>query len=221
MRFRERVGQCILALGFLSGCAGARAGEHPVSPAAGEPRMLKAVTLNRALDVIQSRADAGSMGASFRPMPGALIGSVFSDPVLLVPVRFGENFSLPLSDLARSIAPVAQPANAQTLGMGMVVTPAETRLARLGTFFYDGDTKKDVSGAGMFDALTRENMMLMYFDRPCTVHGDMQALGKTVSIALDVTAPGVYWIRLAEVDATHQKLIVDASNTPVWYARTE
>jgi hypothetical protein len=225
LQFLKRSGQLALTLLLLNGCAGPAGGERSAEPSivstTSGARAMKVVATNKGNETVSSRADERNLSASFRAIPGALVGPVVADSILFIPVRFGETIALPLADLQKSIAPLASPEIAGMLAIGVVVQPSDARFVRVGTFFYDRDKERDVLGAGMFDADTGENIMLAYFDRPCTIRGVVQAEGKAISISVDIPEAGMHWIRLADVDATHQKLFNDASNTPLRYAVTE
>jgi hypothetical protein len=221
LQLLKRSGQLALALLLLNGCAAPPGREGLATSTTDSAATFEVLALNEAHELIPSRAADRSLSASFEAIPGALMGPVLGDPVLLVPVRFGVSFDLRLTDLERSIAPLAQAENAAMHALGVIVQPTATRLARIGTFFHDPGLKRDVLGAGIFDSLSRENVMLVYFDRSCTVRGEMQALGKTVSISLNIPKAGLHWMRLTDTDATHQTLSDDAPKAGLWFASME
>ena len=57
----------------------------------------------------------------------------------------------------------------------------------------------DLIGGGSFtDPASRASMILMYFDRPCTLTGAVTADGSVFHHAIDIPARGFHWLHYDE-----------------------
>jgi hypothetical protein len=166
---------------------------------------------------IDAPANEWDLHVTLRAIPGAFAGHPVDRHSMLIPIRFGNSFDLSMSDLEEAIAPLAQRATGQTTASGISVQPTDTRFLRVATFYYDARAGEDVMGAGFFDPATREHVTLSYFDRPCTVRGTVQDGDGTISIALDIPAAGLYWVRTDDTDPVHSKMTAANPDTVLWY----
>lgn len=106
--------------------------------------------------------------------------------------------SLDLGHLTEKVVHKARPAN-ETDEPGFEVEPRETRIVRLapGLWFPAGQTVR-IKG-GIYDADTRNTLLLAYFDRPSHVTGTDTAytpLESPPRVDIQVDAPGWVWIEL-------------------------
>lgn len=77
------------------------------------------------------------------------------------------------------------------------VEPSDARLARVMLAAFDGRAGSNF-GVGMHDLAARNNLVVVYVDRPCTLRSDAAALpGAGVQYALEFPRAGFYWVRTA------------------------
>jgi len=180
-------------------------------------KTLKTGMVDSNARLIEAPANDWDLHVTLRAIPGAFGGYPVERHSMLLPIRFGDAFDLSMADLEDTIAPLAQRASEQTTASGVSVQPAETRFLRVATFYYDARSGADVMGAGFLDPATGEHVTLSYFDRPCTVRGTVQNGDGTVSIALDVPAAGLYWVRSDHTDPVHAKMTAANPDSVLWY----
>ena len=147
----------------------------------------------------------GLLSATFPAVRGAIWGTPIEENLVRIPVAIGKDFSLNFRELEARIEPLAQPAVGATLD-AVVFDPGATRIARVGTFFFDETNEHYVAGAGFKDAVTNDLLLLVYFDRPCSVHGIMVAQEQSAEINISVPKAGLRWLRVTQIDPNRSKL---------------
>lgn len=215
-----RLSKHVHAIGFtllLAACA-TPADHGAVAPAEQRnTKALKTAMLDAGGEPVDAPANQWDLQVSLRAIPGAFGGAPFATHSMLIPIHIGESFALPMSELEASMTQLAQRASEQTVASGISVEPADTRFARVATFFYDSGSGRDVMGAGFLDAVTRETVTLSYFDRPCKVRGTVREGALQISVAMDVPAAGFHWVRTDTTDPTHWKMVREDPDATLWY----
>lgn len=194
MAFRALLLPALMAAA-LCGCAG------PGSQAGGEPT-VKVV-------------GSPSLVAAFPVITGAVWGPPDTEPLVFAPAPFGATMTLPLKELEQKIRPIASPATPQSLEAGLVVQPEDTRLARVGTFFADKEQERYVFGAGFVDENTGDFLVLVYFDRPCTLSGTVTGQELPTHYQVQVPAAGLHWLRTRKIDGTRYEVEYEAGRATV------
>jgi hypothetical protein len=128
-------------------------------------------------------------------IPGALYGSPQSKGAFMATTDADLRFSLEIAaqssqvDLAAATSKVA----------GVVVEPESTRFVRMGTFPFDAQSGEAIGGGGLVDPITREAVLLVYVDRPCTMRGTAKFGDATLEHDLRFSKVGFHWVRLVQL----------------------
>ena len=141
---------------------------------------------------------------------GLVRGAVFGNPSVTLHEETGNlrQFSLDLNALAASTGQYAEPLTAAALAQGFRIEPAETRIARVGTYNYDALTGAAIGGTAFIEPVDRGLLILIYVDRPCRLSGTVR-VSETQSAELDALVPdaGFHWLRVLDEDPNHQRMI--------------
>jgi hypothetical protein len=80
----------------------------------------------------------------------------------------------------------------------MQIEPADARVARLSPFVLPLDNILPVGTAEWLDADTGDRLMLVYFDRPARIRGEIVYEGRNLRFDIEATEAGYVWIRQPE-----------------------
>lgn len=149
---------------------------------------------------------------------GEIWGNTSTKPVARLPASFGGVIHLSTSELAQRIAPLATAPTPAMRQHGPSIDPPDTRLARVGTFFYDARTDEAVLGAGFYDAVTKDPMLLVFVDRPCRITG--MSVSGIEQAAFDVAIPsaGLHWLRIRLPEPQRAVLTYDDGRGAILFA---
>lgn len=136
-----------------------------------------------------------SLMAEFPVVVGSLWGMPEDSALERIPIRPFQAFQLDLGRVEQELKSKARPPNELMTGDGLEISPREVRTARLGTFVFDTQQAKTVGGAGFFEAVSIDPVMLAYFDRPCEIHGLMDTQSAKAFMDVSIPAAGLYWLR--------------------------
>jgi hypothetical protein len=210
---------------LLTGCASrknedgaAQAASNAPRPAEHTIKLIKTVVMNKSLELVKSEEYGQSLLVSLRPIPGSLAGMPVMTNSLLIQARLGDDFRLSMAELERTVGPSAESADAGMLASGVVVSPSDTRFLRVGTFFQESPSPNALLGAGFIDAARRENVTLAYFDRACSLVGDVHIDDRVISFALKIPGAGLYWMGTDRSDPVHWHAKLVDPNATLWYA---
>lgn len=193
-----------IALIMISVCLAACSGlPKTAGPAGGDP--LKQMTLSvEYLDENGARVSPEfqpkSLLLEFPYIPGQVFGSTSDEPVFIVPVSVGSTVTVKLVAEEAGLKEVAAPLRPGADTRGLTVTPENARFARMGTFPHDARNYAMIGGGGFLDPATRDALILMYFDRACTLSGVIALDSGEARHSIDVPGAGFYWIRAVKLD---------------------
>lgn len=180
-------------------------------------KLLKTTVMNKELELVEHGDEDRILYVSLRAIPGSLAGMPLLTKPMLIRTRLGDDFALPLADL-QSMIDLAEPANASMRASGLVITPSDTRLLRIGTFFQADISPKELLGAGFVDTVKHQNVVLAYFDRACSIAGNVHEGDLVISFSLKIPNAGLYWLRSDNTDPKHWQIELEDPNTTLWYA---
>jgi hypothetical protein len=186
----------ILSLAYLTafaGCAAPRAGMFVQDGSTVFDIHAKVVAVDPQGRSIS--ADPKGLMLLFPSISGQIDGEFKSKPMQSVPAAIGSEFSLDLSDLALHIREVSAPLANNPQTQGLLVTPPSARFARVATIAVDAATGKIVGGASFIEPVSRNIMVLVYADRPCSITGSTRLEGKNFKHEIRLNHPGFHWIR--------------------------
>jgi len=201
---------CAAALAaLLPGIAAAKIQDEAPEMTAGPP--AKETALLRTLQVSPRHVNirpVGSPGSGVSSMAYAfpvLEGEIFGQPTgtaLTVVDVNRATFDLKLEKLWSAASAAARPLTAEARQSGIVVTPAETGLLRVGTYLVDQDRQSLLLADVEFrDSMKDVPLILLYVDRPChiggVVHGAREGSAEVVDIDVALAAPGFHWLSFA------------------------
>lgn len=180
-------------------------------------KLLKTTVMNKRLELVENEDEGRILYVALHPIPGSLGGMPLLKNSMLIRTRLGDDFALPLGDL-QSMIELAEPANASMRASGIVITPLDTRLLRIGTFFQADTTTKELLGAGFVDTARHQNVVLAYFDRACSIVGNFHEGDLVISSSLQIPNAGLYWLRSDNTDPKHWQIELEDPNMTLWYA---
>ncbi len=144
---------------------------------------------------------------SFPHIPGQIFGSPTEKSVFVTPVEVGDRTVVSLDDAQRLLESQALTLKDVAMTKGLSVRPKDTKFSRVGTFPHDAYTSELIGGGGFIDPASRNNLILMYFDRPSRITGDVVMDGKSTGHAIDIPAAGFHWIEVKHTGRKQHTLI--------------
>jgi len=143
-------------------------------------------------------------------IPGEIYGEVRRDSIIqLIHARPNSLFLLDLGKMTPDVNRMASSLRTDFAAMGLIVTPPNTRFARIATLAEDEETKTGFGGVGFLDSSSREGLILVYVDRACTITGTQHLMGDNRQFDVTLRHPGFHWIRLAGT-GTKSVLLTDS-----------
>lgn len=154
-------------------------------------------------------------------MLGVIPGAIFGAPhYSLQTERLGEVSTLPVnfSELRTVLNQQSAMIAADATAAGWKIDPGDTRFARVATTISHEGTRAGQLMIGFVDSISKKNLLLVFFDRPCRLTGTVVVHsrdGATTTFAVDVTVDkaGLYWLEMTGDGAGHN-VIVNARVPP-------
>lgn len=134
----------------------------------------------------------------FPYISGAIFGATSAATIYITAVDENLNFSLDLVDKIKQVDKVSAPLIEEWTALGLVAEPKQARITRIGTFPYSYATQAMIGSGGFINTSSRNNMILVYVDRPCTIKGEIDLADKHYSHDLIFSGKGFHWIELVE-----------------------
>lgn len=205
---------------FLSACTATPTTRAPSGAGALDELAFTIEYVDRNNKIVPAKFQPQDVVLVFPYIPGDIFGSPDSKPVFIAPVSIEARVAVNLDRLDSVLAPLAATVTDAARASGLALAPADARFARMGTFPHEAETFAPVGGGGFLDPVTRDTMILVYFDRPCTITGDRVAGGDTFSHAIRVPAAGLHWIRVVDEGAGRYTLRNDRAIPEVVFSIT-
>ena len=129
-------------------------------------------------------------------------GDVFGGPVGTALSIVDDNratFDLQLNKIWKLASAAAKPLTDGAKKSGISITPAKTRMLRVGTFLVDQDKQSLLLADVQFrDSMDDIPLVLVYVDRPCRisgiVHGVAEGPADVVELDVSLKSPGFHWL---------------------------
>jgi len=123
----------------------------------------------------------------FSTVPGSITGPPSGGPLSIVPVEGEETFELVLpARMGRRAERFDSPS--------LTIEPADTRVARLGTFHEYPQYGRFRGGGGFLHAPSGATMLLVYFSGPATLQGSIEEPTGTYHYDVTVDRAGWAWL---------------------------
>jgi hypothetical protein len=178
----------------LSGCATPK---HNPNSAMG--------SLNVPVSFVDARGDAipaGDRPGGWAAMLGAVPGEIFGNPQY-PPKRTegpGNAATVPvnLSALRAELDQQAATISVAAAKAGWRIDPGDTRFARLATAITTDKSRR--FGVGFMDSVSKNRLLLVFFDRPCRLTGTVVTPENgttTYSIDVVIENAGLHWLQIA------------------------
>lgn len=145
--------------------------------------------------LVPAPANQWDLHVSFGVIPGELMGNPLRQPLVLAKAAFGGTASVPYQAMLEHLAPHAASLKPEHQRAGLAIHPADTRFLRVSTFAYDKKEKEHVMG-GAF-ASKGDFVILVYFDRACTLKGTALYSGMRAEMDVSIPAAGFHWLTMA------------------------
>jgi hypothetical protein len=130
----------------------------------------------------------------FGVIPGEVFGSPLENPLWLTEIDNSGKVTWPTPVQMRELQLLITRFSKVANNTGLTVIPSDTRFARVSTFGYFKGINEN-TGAGFFSD-NGNFIMLMYFDRPCTLSGSVYLNNKKVSHDINIKSAGFHWIEV-------------------------
>lgn len=187
--------------------------EQPVSRAGGNAKSL-AMTV-RILDADRNPLPDGSYAGEvtlYLPfIAGALFGEAEETAAIRKRVRIGDRLRFDLAALRGRVDAAARVWRDAQSSSQVTVSPAETRLVRFGAASTREDGTSFADHTLTLDLDTKETLLLVYTDRPCSIRGSGRAGAATAEYVVDLPAAGFHWVRLQQLGTDRLRLSGDPS----------
>mgnify|MGYP006909085488 FL=1 len=133
---------------------------------------------------------------AFPYIPGEIFGTPRSRPLFQKNINHNDHFTLNLADALPRMEEEARPLLQTWQETGLAIEPANTRLVRIGTFPFDAKTREPIGGGGFIEENSKDNLILMYFDRACHIQGGFEINEEIFSHDIKVPGRGFHFIRV-------------------------
>lgn len=198
---------------WCGGAALAVAVERPAAGSGGKADTL-AMTV-RILDAERNPLPDGSYRGEvtlYLPLiAGALFGDAEDSTAIRKRVRIGDRLRFDLTALRARVDAAARAWRETPSSPTVTVSPAETRLVRFGAAGTRDDGSSFADQTLMLDLDTKDTLLLVYADRPCSIRGSGKAGTSTVDYAVDLPAAGFHWVRIRRLGADRLRVSGDPS----------
>lgn len=209
-----------------------RAASRPVSFKSGStgrseatlsPREMTftAAKINASRQVIEPPVLSAPVSVRLPLIPGELYGRPTGGPVLTIPVSFGSPFALRLDDLEAKTKPHVVANSGTMRDKGLTIEPMETQFARFGTFFVVEMKERKFGDGAIQGARTSDPLMLVYFDRPCTIKGRSQEGEEESEYAVDIPNEGVHLLRVKMVSPGLRDIVLDDGKEELLFVNSD
>jgi len=136
----------------------------------------------------------------FPYIPGGIFGTPRSAPLFQEHLKGNLDFKLDLAGAIGKLEKDSKPLTGTWTSKGLSVVPKEARLSRIGTFAFDAKTKNELGAGGFIDAESKDNLLLVYVDRPCRIAGSFTLGDEHYSHEIELHSAGFHWIRVRSSD---------------------
>lgn len=140
-------------------------------------------------------------------IPGGLFGSPGLQKMYSGVLPRGLALNLDLHKIANDMNKLAEPLLARWQQQGLVITPADTRLLRVGTFAIDLNSRKPLGVVGFINPKTKNYLILVYVDKACWIKGDLFFAGRRFNHDIHLPSAGFHYINIVPVNDGYDKLI--------------
>jgi len=154
----------------------------------------------------------------FPLVPAGIFGVPRSRSLFFVQADDDLHFTLDLQENLSSVESAARPLSRKWRSRGLTIEPANTRLARLGTFPYHADTHRSLGGGGFINPVNRDTLILLYVDRPCEIRGQFTIEEEQFAHDLAFDRAGFHWIRISSPGPDKFKLVPYPDNGPALFS---
>lgn len=131
-------------------------------------------------------------------VPGELFGAPAGRPIAVQQLSDSRQFELDLNLLGERVEGETAPLTDNAARSGLVIAPEATRIARVATFAANPVTRRTIGYTGFTDSVSREPLLLVYFDRPCRVSGVVRWMGEEYFHDVTIAHRGFHWLRISE-----------------------
>ena len=80
------------------------------------------------------------------------------------------------------------------LTTGLLIQPAQTKMLRVATMAFEKETRQPFAAGSLIDAETGDNLILMYFSKPCSITGSVKSTGLRYDHDIKIKTAGWHWI---------------------------
>lgn len=154
----------------------------------------------------------------FPLVPAGIFGVPKSRSIFFVRADDDLHFNLDLQENLSNVESAARQLSRQWRNRGLTIKPANTRLARLGTFPYHADTHRSLGGGGFINPNNRDTLILLYVDRPCEIRGQFTIGEEQFAHDLTFETAGFHWIRVSSPGPDRFTLVPYPDNGPALFS---
>ena len=145
---------------------------------------------------------------------GNIFGRPTSSKALSRAVPIGEVSRLELKQVQKFFKPLAAPIVANDESRhGFVIKPKNTKVARLATVVFNPETMFGLGAASFRGESASENLLVVYFDRPCQLTGTINEVGFEATYDVKINKAGLNLIKVVQ-QVPYNKYHVTAAKMP-------
>jgi len=154
----------------------------------------------------------------FPYIPGQVNGSFNTAPLQTTHVTEGSVFRLDLGRMSSMMDRAIAPLKNTPYTEGITIDPASTQFARVATLAIDAETRKGIGGSSFIDAGSREYLILVYVDRPCSLTGSTHVNSYGTIYDVRLGRPGFHWLRAHPIGKRSVILKEHAGDNKVFFS---
>jgi hypothetical protein len=185
----------VLLAVLAAGCAAPRAGLLLPDGSVTHDIYARVEFIDEERNPVPVQSPLREMRLLFSSIPGQIDGPVRSEPLQSIRVINVPHFRLDVGGMTEKLREIATPFVSTTLTRGLSMTPPSTRFVRIATLAVDPGTGRSIGGAGFLDPASRDYLILVYVDRPCSLTGTMRINDLRIDHDVRLTRAGFHWLR--------------------------
>jgi hypothetical protein len=190
----------LLAIGVCSLHLGCTALNDSLAPLEATPQVtLEEINANGA--PIEGVLKDIDLSLYINALSGQIFGAPTSRPIQVFSARTKRPLQFDWTQLRARFAEQAAEHKLHRFSIGLLVSPASCRFARAGTFAHQSADESQTLAGGFRDPSTGEMLILLFFDRPCSIGGRVAVPNSTASFSIQATRAGFHWVRVNDSQA--------------------
>jgi hypothetical protein len=184
-----------LLVAVAAGCAGPRAGMLLPDGSTTHVIGARVEWIDSERRAVPPPSTAKELLLVFSPISGQIDGFYASPPLQTVHARPAGRFLLDLRMMTGKIDAASTTLVKNGFTRGLVMTPQETRFARVATQARDAATDKGIGATVFLEPTSRDYLVMVFVDRSCAYTGTVRIGNDIVEYDVRLEHGGFHWLR--------------------------